>query len=277
NPTNTISTASYDPQTFDFNAELVRSPLVERIVPALTEMDPVTLFGNFNSAERSINARLGASHILYDGTLIDTVSFDINTADSVLFYAGNIGRINVSNIELINTLISGNVKESVVETGLWIRDSVGKEQYHIGAQLLAENNNFIFSLLPDGLMLNYEQWNINPQNRRLFGGQGILAQNFILQNSGQELSLNSRDSVMNAPIDASFSNFQIETFTKFIESSKLKLGVEINDTASVDRLESSPVFVSDITINDFYFANDTIGDINLKVDNQVANTFAADV
>src|SRR5690606_33848850 len=81
----------------------------------------------------------------------------------------------------------------------------------------------------------------------------------------------------NAPIDASFSNFQIETFTKFIESSTLKLGGGINGTASVDGLESSPVFVSDITINDFYFANDTIGDINLKVDNQVANTFAADV
>lgn len=277
NPTNKVDTTSYDPQVFDFNAELIRSPFIIRVVPELTEMDPVTLFGNFNSDQKAINARIGASHILYDSTLVDDVSFDINTADSTLFYAGNIGEINVSSIELINTLISGNVKDSKIETGLWIKDSIGKEQYHIGAQMMAENGDFIFNLKPDGLILNYDQWSINPQNSILFGEQGILAQNFILQYDDQQLSVTSQDSVMNAPLDVLFSNFRIETFTKFIESNTLKLGGGINGKATVDRLESSPVFVSDITVNDFYFANDTIGDINVKVDNLQENTFAADV
>ena len=277
NPTNSVDTTSYEPQNFDFNAELIRSPFIRRVVPELTEMDPITLFGNFNSDQKAINARIGASHILYDSTLVDDVSFDINTADSTLFYAGNIGEINVSNIELINTLISGNVRNSQVETGLWIKDSIGKEQYHIGAQMLAENDNFIFNLKPDGLILNYDQWNINPLNSIFFGKQGILAHNFILQNNDQQLSVTSRDSVMNAPLDVLFSNFRIETFTKFIESSTLKLGGGINGKATVDRLETSPVFVSDLTVNSFYFGNDTIGDINLKVDNLQENTFAANI
>src|SRR5690606_8172078 len=80
NPTKAVTTTSYDPQSFEFNAELTRSPFIRRVLPALTEMDPVTLFGNFSSEDKSINARLGASHVLYDGTLIDGVSFDINTA-----------------------------------------------------------------------------------------------------------------------------------------------------------------------------------------------------
>jgi len=277
NPTNLMDTTSYEPQTFDFNAQLVRSPLIKRMVPELTEMDPITLFGNFNSSQKSINARIGAPHILYAETLIDDVSFDINTADSTLFYAGNIGEVNVSNIELINTLISGNVKDSKVDAGLWIKDSIDQEQYHIGAQMLAENDDFIFSLKPDGLILNYDKWSIDPQNRILFGKQGILAQRFILQNQDQQLSVNSKDSTMNAPLDVLFSNFRIETFTKFIESSTFKLGGGINGSATVDRLESSPVFVSDITVKDFYFANDTLGDINVKVDNMRENTYAANV
>jgi len=247
------------------------------MVPELTEMDPITLFGNFNSSEKSINARIGASHILYDEKLIENVSFDINTADSTLFYAGNIGEVNVSNIELINTLISGNVRDSKVDAGLWIKDSIDQEQYHIGAQMLAENDDFIFSLKPDGLILNYDKWNIDPQNQILFGKQGILASRFTLQNQDQQLSVNSKDSTMNAPLDVLFSNFRIETFTKFIESSTFKLGGGINGSATVDRLESSPVFVSDITIKDFYFANDTIGDINVQVDNMRENTYAANV
>src|SRR5690606_26598769 len=88
NPTNVIDTTSYDPQTFEFNAEIIRSPLIRRVAPALAEMEPITLFGNFASETKSLNARIGAPHVLYDSTLIDDVSFDINSADRTLFYAG---------------------------------------------------------------------------------------------------------------------------------------------------------------------------------------------
>jgi hypothetical protein len=277
NPSNIIDTNTYDPQNFEFNAEIIRSPFIQEVLPTLSEMEPLTLFGNFASEDKSINARIGASHILYDGTLVDGVSFDINTADSTLFYAGTIGEINISNIELINTLISGNVKDSKVDAGLWIKDSTDKEQYHLGAQMLAENDNFIFTLKPDGLILNYDQWNINPDNSILFGTEGLLAHQFILQNNNQELSFVSQDSALNSPIDARFSNFRIETFTKFIESSTFKLGGGINGEATIDRLESSPTFVSDLTVNDFYFGNDTIGNINFKVDNLRENIFATDI
>src|SRR3546814_479397 len=115
------------------------------------------------SEVKSINMRLGAPHILYDGTLVDTVSFDVNTADSTLYYAGNIGKIAISNIQFINTLISGTVKDSKIDIGLWVKDSVDKEQYHIGADLLAQNKDFIFKLQPDGLLLNYEAWDVDPE------------------------------------------------------------------------------------------------------------------
>src|SRR5690606_3489040 len=154
-----------------------------------------------------------------------------------------------SNINLINTLISGDVNNSIVNTGLWIRDTANVNQYHVGAEMLAENNDFLFRLKPDGLILNYDQWNIREGNAIRFGELGIHANDFMLENSGQSFQLQSRDSSRNAPIDALFSNFRIETFTKFIESETLKLGGAINGNATVDRLESSPVFISDLTVN----------------------------
>src|SRR5690606_22718402 len=65
NPTNAVDTSTYDPQNFEFSAEVTRSPLIQKMAPELTEMEPLTLFGNFASEEKSINARIGASHILY--------------------------------------------------------------------------------------------------------------------------------------------------------------------------------------------------------------------
>lgn len=268
---------SYSDQSFEFSAELIRSPLVRKLVPELTEMENVTLDGTFQSADKMLNMRLGAPHILYAGTLIDTVSLDLNSADSTLYYAGNIGTINVSNINLINTLLSGTIHDNVIDAGLWIKDSLDKEQYHIGAELFAEEADYRFHIKPDGLMLNYDQWEVDPQNAVYFGEEGILARQFNLTHEGQRLSLNSQDSVKNAPIDLSFQDFRIETFTKFIESSTLKLGGALQGDVMVDRLDTEPVFVSDLSIDGFYFGQDTIGDIYVQVDNKQANSFAANI
>jgi hypothetical protein len=277
NPERKTITKEYSPQAFEFSATLIRSPFVRDLLPKLTEMKSINLDGNFNSADKSINARLASPHILYDGMLIDTVIFDLNTADSTVFYAGRIGEVKISSVQIINTLISGTVKDNLLDFGLWIKDADEKEQYHLGATALAENKDFILKLKPDGLTLNFEKWQISPDNQIQFGRQGIIAQNFLLQNGNQLLSANSQSNEFNSPIDIKFNDFRIETFTKFLETNTLKLGGGINGDVLVNRLESSPIFESDLTINNFYFGNDTIGDINMKIDNKRENVYAANV
>jgi len=268
---------SYPPAKMEFGLTFTRSPLIIRIAPQLTEMQPITLDGNFDSEAKSINIKGVAPKAVYDGTDIQNVSFDINTLDSTLYYAVLVNTIKVSGIELTNTLLSGTVKNSSIDAGLWIKDKAGKEQYHIGANLLAQAEDYIFSLKQNGLMLNYDQWTINPENTIRFGKSGLLANHFDLNLKGQEMSITSQDSIPNAPLALNFNNFRIETFANMIESNNLSLGGGISGNALVERLESSPVFTSDIHISDFYFGTDTIGNINLKVDNTKANTYHADV
>src|SRR5690606_25318824 len=119
-------------------------------------------------------------------------------------------------------------------------------------------------------------WTINPENRITFGAQGVRASAFQLSNDGQELSIQSQDSSFNAPIDVNFTNFRIETLSEIVDSENLKLGGGINGQATVSRFESSPVFVSDLTIDQFFFGTDTVGNVAIQVNNIKQNTFAAD-
>jgi len=268
---------AYDPVEIEFGMTFRRSPLIIRVLPELTEMQPITFDGNFNSENKSINIKGVAPKAVYSGTEIQNVSFDVNTLDSTLYYAALINNIKVSGIELTNTLLSGTVKNSIIDAGLWIKDKKGKEQYHLGVNLLAEAEDFIFSLKEDGLMLNYDKWSINPENRISFGKSGILANHFDLNLNGQQMNISSQDSAYNAPLALNFKDFRIETFSNMIESNDMTLGGGINGSALVDRLESSPVFTSDININNFYFGTDTIGDINLQVNNARENTYNANI
>ncbi|SEN10159.1 Family of unknown function [bacterium A37T11] len=275
--THTGPVLKYAPQQFEFSAELIRSKTIQRLLPGLSEMQKVTLDGNFESTEKSINAKLLAPKIVYGGTIINDVGFDINTADSVLYYSAVINKMAISNLELNNTLLSGTAHDNLVDIGLWIKDKQDKEQYHLGSTLQFFPTYFKFGLRPDGLILNYDQWEVNKGNAIGYGKKGILTHAFYLKHDNQELSITSQDSVFNAPIKLTFKDFRIETFTKIIESDNLKIGGGINGDAIVSRLDTAPVFTSDINIHNFYFGTDTIGDIGLKVDDARENTYAADV
>lgn len=271
------TTLSYEPQNFEFSATLNNSRFIRDFLPELEEMRDVTLDGTFDSKSKSIMAKLIAPKVLYNGMLIENVGVDLTTADSTLYYSALINRIKVNNIELTNTVFSGSVIENNLDFGLWVKDKAGKEQYHLGAGMQVADNNYILRLKEDGLMLNYEKWQIDTVNQLSFGTDGIRANNFRLTNNGQEFLIQSKDSTLNSPIDLNFKNFRIETLTQIIESEALNLGGGINGTATVSRLESSPVFVSDLTIEKFYFGKDTVGNVLVKVDNVQENTFAADI
>ncbi|WP_312790422.1 translocation/assembly module TamB domain-containing protein [Sphingobacterium sp.] len=276
-PENPVKIPAYSPQLIEFSAQLTRNRLIQDFLPALTEMKAITLDGLFNSESKLLSAKLDAPRVVYGGTEINNVTLDINSLDSALYYSALINKVKVSSIELTNTIFSGKVAQNTINLGLWIKDKKDKEQYHLGADMQAKNGLFIFSLLQDGLMLNYDKWDVASDNSLKFGNSGIQANNFVLSNKGQELRIASQDSIFNSPIDVAFKNFRIETLSKMIMSDSLDLGGGINGQTTLSRLESSPVFVADMVVEKFYFGKDTVGNINIKVNNERENTYNANV
>lgn len=278
NPKNTPPLEqSYEDQSFEFSATLTHSRFIRDFFPELEQMSDITLDGTFNSAEKSIMAKLLAPNLLYDGIVVQNVGLDIVTVDSTMYYSTLIDRIKINNIELNNTVLSGEVKENNLDFGLWIKDRDSKDRYHLGAKMSVDESNYALSLFEDGLMLNYEKWNISSDNQLLFGESGIRANNFSLTNNGQELLIQSQDSTLNSPIDIIFDNFRIETFSQMLESETLDVAGGINGTATISRLDTKPVFVSDLEINKFQFGKQNIGNVAIKVNNEKEDTFAADI
>lgn len=267
----------YDAQNFEFSATLNYSRFLKDFFPDIEKMSDITLDGTFDSQQKSIMAKLLAPSIIYGGIEVDRLGMDFITVDSTLYYSALIDKIKVNQIELKNTTLSGQAVENNLDFGLWIKDKADKDRYHLGARMAVDQGNYLLSLLEDGLMLNYDTWQTSPSNQLSFGKDGIRAHEFVLNNNGQELRIQSQDSTLNAPIDVTFNNFRIETLTEILESETWNVGGGINGAATISRLDAKPVFVSDLEINKFYFGQDTVGNILVNVHNQQENTFSADV
>ncbi|MCI0920114.1 translocation/assembly module TamB domain-containing protein [Sphingobacterium rhinopitheci] len=271
------SIVKYENQNFEFSATLTSSKFIKDFFPDLEKMDNISLDGTFNSGQKSIMAKLIAPEVIYSGIHIKDVGVDIITVDSTMYYSALINKIKINNIELNNTTLSGQVIENNLDIGLWIKDKEQKDKYHLGGKVAIHQNNYVFSLFENGLMLNYDKWDISPENQLSFGKDGIRANDFRLSKNDQVLLIQSTDSTLNAPIQMSFNNFRIETLSNMLESETFNLGGGINGEATISRLASSPVLVSDIDIDKVYFGKDTIGDICIKVNNLKEDTYTADI
>lgn len=265
----------YSPQQFTFDARLVKTPLVTQFVPDLKQLDPVLFNGRFNSTTGELIVNGSAPKVIYGTNTVNNLKLAINTSNA-LNYNLTVDEIKVgSSLDLLFTSVSGSALNNKMGISLQVRDAAKKERYRIAGQFSAMPNEYQFSFLENGLLLDYTAWSVNPSNALMFGGKGILARNFSISNTNQVLSANTTSGQYNGPINIDFKNFRIETLTKLAKQDSLLVGGTINGNAEVSNFQKSPVFTAALNVNDFNFKGDTVGNIALKVNNQTANAYAA--
>ncbi|MFZ1677808.1 MAG: translocation/assembly module TamB domain-containing protein, partial [Saprospiraceae bacterium] len=268
---------TFDPQKIEFTAKLVRSPFIEALLPELVEMEDANLSGDFNSDTGKILLEGSIPRLKYRDYTIDNFKLNLNTDNNSLNYAVTLDQVSSTQLQLINLSLSGKAQNDILSVNLKEQDANKKDLYRIAGEFTSVNHVFKFSLLPDGLLLNKQSWAVSQDNVIQFGGEGIMVRNFNISNSGQSLTINSNPQQANAPLNIQFKDFKIETFTRLVTKDSLLAGGIINGEASLRELKTNRVFTSDLSIQDFSFHGDTVGNISLKVNNEKQDTYAAEV
>jgi hypothetical protein len=268
----------YSPENFVFDLHFIKTPLTAQLLPDLKQIDPVVINGSFNSQTGSLIVKGSMPKIVYGTNTINNLQLNINTANNALNYSFTVDQVKAgASLNLLYTSISGSAQNNKLNISLQVRDNAKKERYRIAGVFGVLPNEYQFSFLPNGLMFDYTPWAVAADNAFEFGAKGLLAKDFSISNNNQVLSINSASQQMNAPITVSFKNFHIETLTKIAQQDSLQVGGVINGDAHISNLQTSPVFTTALNVNDFNFKGDTVGNIALKVNNQTANAFKADM
>ncbi len=271
------STIAYDPQRVRFSINLVRSPLIEELIPDLKDMEDAHIAGNFDSQSGEILIDGGIPYFRYKGFTVDNFKLNLNTEAEALNYSFKFDELRSEKLQVLNTSLSGKAQNNKLGISLQVKDAEEKEQYRIAGDMTSANRVFEFSMLSDGLILNYEPWNIAPNNAISIGKEGLMIRDFAMSKEGQQISVNSTPQQLNSPIDIRFKDFQIETFTRLVSVDSLLAGGRVNGLANIRNMNTNAVFTTDLTIDDFSFRGDTVGHIDMKVNNETANTYAADI
>ncbi len=267
----------FAPQNWELNASVVPQGMLLQFVPALKGSDSLVLHTAFNSAANDLNLSLKGRQLIMNQMQIDSLNVHAQTNADKLDLGVSFDKFTNGTFKLFNTALNAGIANNTLDFNANTKDLANKTQFALGGLLNQVTNGVVFSL-KDSLLLNYDRWDVAQGNFIQYDSvAGILVNNFSLSQNGQSLTINSTPQQPDAPISVDFKNFQIATLTRIAHQDSLLLEGSINGNALVREVMKSPIFTSDLRIDNVIYKRDTIGNLAIKVDNEQANSYAANV
>jgi hypothetical protein len=266
------------PQQVNFDINIDNDPVIFKLFPQITGLEPASIKGRYNSEGDSLVVNATIPRLVYGSNTIAGANAKIETKDGALTYAADIDAIQNNQFSLPFTSISGEAKDNVLSYNLQIRDRGRKEQYVINGTMKSVGDFTELRLNPEGLKLNYDNWTIAENNLLRFGSDGSLyADNFELSREGSKILLQSSSDRPNAPLQVFFTDFQLKTLTNMVRKDEILADGVLNGNVLLKDLTGRMVFTSDLRIKDFAYQGEPVGDIEIKVNNETADRYTANV
>ena len=264
-------------QHFTFNAVLKNDDLIRKFVPDLKSFETITLNGNYDADSQNLNVDGTIPQLTYGANQVENGILKVYTEANAIKYSLNVDKISSDKFALNKAAVVGDVSNNIINYNVSTRDDKNVEQFVIAGNAQSLNGMNVISLNPDGLKLNYTNWQVSPDNQLQFGKRGILAKNFILSNGGSQISINSETNVPNSPLNIDFKDFKIETITEMVKKDSLLAKGTINGNVRLKDFQKNLNFTSDLNITGFQMYNNPIGDISAKVNTKTANLLDVNV
>ncbi len=263
-------------ENWQFNATINPEGLVLQLAPQLKGSDSIVLAAHLNTAQNDLGLNAKSQRIIFGTNQIDSLNLTAQTTATSLDANISINDAKTGSNQLYKTFIKASVANNQLNADVDAKDQKGNSQYVLGALLQQVGAGFKVSLKPD-LMLDYSKWNVGQGNSIQYDSTGVIVNNFSVSQGNQSINVNSTAQSTSAPIKVDLKNFEIATIAKLAHQDSLLASGTINGTAEITNPTKSPVFTSDITINNLTYKLDTIGNVHVKVNNQTANAYTADV
>ncbi len=260
-------------QDFTFNILVKESPILFKLIPNLKALEPINITGKYNSVNDSIVLNGRIPKLIYGENNITNAIIKVDKVYNSLVYNLFVDDFQTPQFQLPHTTLFGKLEDDVLDYNLQIKDLKDVDKYYVAGKLTTSNAISEIILDPNKLLLNYENWAISPENKIRFGKNQLYVNNFELSKTGNSIKIQSQSEKPNAPIDIDFKDFQIATILNIAQKKELQIDGRINGNAIVKNIFKTPLFTSDLNIDDFVFKNAIVGNLNIKVDNNIANNY----
>ncbi len=247
-----VSAKNIADQQLVFKGIIKKDSLLTGIIPGLKGYEDINFNGSFASADTdsALNFIATVPYLAYEDYKLRNGSVNIASKNERINYDINFDTLNSASNTFYATRLNGSAANDSVMMNAITQDNKANDWFGLKASLYAKNKNYSFRL-KDSLLLNYEKWNVVSDNYISYSPQGIIIHNFGITSDTSKISINSRQEIVNSPIDIDIENFNLKSISSILN----------NDTVFVAGIFDAKILVSDLNkkipsfIGDFVVSN----------------------
>ncbi|MEZ0483950.1 translocation/assembly module TamB domain-containing protein [Fibrella aquatica] len=256
------------PYDFTVKGQVRQHPLLQAFVPALRKLEPVSLDAYLdNTRDTTFAATIKTGLVDYDTIVVRGSSLALRAYDDQLNVSGQINRLETQSLKIGLTQLRGSAANNRFSFAVVNKDSVNKDQYGLSGLVSLVNNNYRLQVGQRGLLTNYRTWTSDTTGYLEYGQAGVLAQNFLLRQGTQTISLNSVEPVPNGPLRVEARNVSLSDLSSLANQDTTLVAGTLNSTVVVRDYLSAPggtplSFTGDLRVDSLRVMEKPIGNLN---------------
>lgn len=277
----TIPDVPYTPVTeaydISIKAKVNQHPLIQSFVPELTKMGTVSFEAEIdNKKDTTLQASISVPLIEYDSSGVQNAGLKLYAIGNKASYSGAVKQINVSDFSIKRTSLNGEIADNTLTTNIALKDSVNKDRFAFHTRLQSVENKYRINLSSRGTLIDYNEWRSDSTGYIEYSKEGLLVKQFLLEQKGQKLLVNSTTNEPNSPITVSIDSLDIKPFVTIATLDSTLAGGKLNgDFKLANYMTASPAFTGDLVINNFTLTQIPIGNVTVNANNETADRIAA--
>ena len=264
-------------QYISFEATIKNDELFRKFVPELTDFKPITINAAYHADSETIEAIGSIPTVVYNDLTIGGAKFTLDNVSDQLTFNFDVATLKNESFQFNTLNLNGDIKDNVINFEAKKSDDLAAVQFLIAGNIKNEDNENYIRLNPNGLILNYENWAVAPENYIKLGKDQIFADNFNLSYKDSKIALQSEESKNSEQLNISIENFKIETITEIVKIEELSASGVIDGTVQINDLSKNMTFGTDLTVSDLIVYNHQIGNILAKIENSSPTTLGIDI
>ena len=259
-------------QHFEMHVDVFPSPyLTELLIPGLNAFEPMSLSGAFDSRERLLSMELDIPELDYDGWQIKDMHVHAGSGPGQMDFSLDIPVLEGEPLSLTNIHTSGQLREQNLDFAIGFDDEDSLTWLDARGQLEQLPDTTKISL-HDNIVVNRQNWTVQPGHYLYLTDDHIIAHDFILSKDDKEMALYSTDpSDSESPLELHWKQINLTQFD-LIGGSPLVEGMFSGSVVMKDPL-TAPLFEAELDILEMGYRGDTIGDVMVHVNNPEAGIF----
>jgi translocation and assembly module TamB len=257
--------------------EIVDIPLRHGVIMSdLKEMDTLKLQVKATGDKEEITANLDLAGMIYrDIELSDFAVHAMMSPDKSNF---NISFSKISNDQFS---IPSTSLDLWYDLGAWSIDFNARKGerdfFFVRSYLQKDKDNWFFHLDDERLVLNYQDWNVHPENAIFIYNDSLHIYDFQLGRNQQKISIQNTFPVDLPHIGILFEEFELGTFTSYLFPDVGKVDGDVNGQFLLINPFDKKGLTANLAVQNIVFLNRKFGNLNLNAASNGSESYSTEI